>query len=435
MSLLLDALKKAEQEKLKAREAEAAAAEGIDPELEPADTPDAAPIEQQPDAIHEDEPEIEEADNGGLELLLDEDDDQEKLEQQGAEQAKEELEVPEPQLAPMEMEKSSATTSTVSDEALHLLIYKTNKNYRQRQRVIWGSLVSVAIVILMLAGTYYYFGMLEEVDALERKHKLAMRAVSAEPVKRRQSPVIVESTVVEEIAVQSTQSKVDLAPKAVDKPARVAAESSAKVKNKNNFSIKKTKAEDPVSVLLRDAWLAYNRADYAAAQSAYESVLNREPKNRDAILGMAAIAVKNTDYKKARAGYSFLLKLNPRDQVAIAAMTNLEKLSTDVMDESKLKFILQQQPSATHLNFALGNYYAKKSQWPEAQSEYFKAWQGNSENADYAYNLAVSLDQLGKTKQALRFYKESLILSSEKNIGFSKSDVNNRIKIISEKQK
>ena len=120
MSLLLDALKKAEQEKLKAREAEAAAAEGIDPELEPADTPDAAPIEQQPDAIHEDEPEIEEADNGGLELLLDEDDDQEKLEQQGAEQAKEELEVPEPQLAPMEMEKSSATTSTVSDEALHL---------------------------------------------------------------------------------------------------------------------------------------------------------------------------------------------------------------------------------------------------------------------------------------------------------------------------
>jgi len=155
----------------------------------------------------------------------------------------------------------------------------------------------------------------------------------------------------------------------------------------------------------------------------------------DAILGMAAIAVKNMDYKKAIVGYSLLLKLNPRDQVAMAAMTNLERLTTDAMDESKLKFMLQQQPSATHLNFALGNYYAKKDQWPEAQSEYFKAWQGNSKNADYVYNLAVSLDQLGKTKQALRFYKESLLLSSEQNIGFSKSDVNNRIEIISEKQK
>ena len=114
-------------------------------------------------------------------------------------------------------------------------------------------------------------------------------------------------------------------------------------------------------------------------------------------------------------------------------MSNLDELSLSSQDESKLKFMLQQQPSATHLNFALGNYYARKGRWPEAQAEYFKAWQGNSGNADYIYNLAVSLDQLGKANEALRFYKESLLHANKQNISFSISEVEKRIGQISVK--
>ncbi|MCK4706923.1 MAG: tetratricopeptide repeat protein, partial [Gammaproteobacteria bacterium] len=94
-------------------------------------------------------------------------------------------------------------------------------------------------------------------------------------------------------------------------------------------------------------------------------------------------------------------------------------------------FMLQQQPSASHLSFALGNLYAKKRKWPEAQSAYFEAWKNNSDNVDYVYNLAVSLDQLGKQNEALQFYKQSLTLAGNKRTSFSKQEVEKRIQRIS----
>lgn len=418
MSLLLDALKKAEKEKLKAREAEAAVTENEAQQSEELVSQDSPPIQQQPEAHHEQVLQAEQ--DGDLDLVLDED----LADQEEARQEEIELEAA---WTAMELEKVAATTSTVSDEALQLLVYKTNKKYRQRQKAIWGGLLSAAIVILMSAGSYYYYGMLEEVDALERKHKLAMRSVRAEPIKQRQAPEPVKSAFVEQ--VQSSEASL----KIKQTVAKAETSSVQAITARHKLSIKKTNIEDPINALLRNAWLAYNKADYLTANRDYEKVLKQEPKNRDALLGVAAVAVKNANYEKARASYQLLLKLDPRDEVAMAAMSNINKLSVNLQDESRLKFMLQQQPSATHLNFALGNYYARKSQWPEAQSEYFKAWQGNSKNADYGYNLAVSLDQLGKTKEAIRFYKESLLFARDKNVGFSKSEVEKRIQQILDK--
>ncbi|MCK5002491.1 MAG: tetratricopeptide repeat protein [Gammaproteobacteria bacterium] len=416
MSLLLDALKKAEKEKQKAREAETATAtENEEQQSESSGFDEELSIQQESEAHHEEELQAE--GDADIELVLDE----VPAEQEEVTQEDIAPEVAEPV---RELEKSAATTSTVSDEALQLLVYKTNKKYRQKQKAIWGGLLSATIVILMSAGAYYYYGMLEEVDALEHKHKLAMRNVRAEPIKQQQTAEPVKAVIVE--PMQSSE--------VISKTKRTATKKEASlvqvVAVKHDVSIKKTNTEDPVNVLLRNAWAAYNKEDYLAANRGYEKVLKREPKNRDGLLGVAAVAVKNANYKKARASYQLLLKLNPRDQVAMAAMTNINELSVNNQNESQLKFMLQQQPSATHLNFALGNSYARKSKWPEAQSEYFKAWQGDSKNADYAYNLAVSLDQLGKKKEALQFYKKSLLLASDRNISFSKSEVERRIQQI-----
>ena len=373
-----------------------------------------------------------------LELLIDEPAvEQEKVEQALVEESEREdlvtVEASSTISRPLELEKSTATNTTVSDEALQLLVYKTNKKYHKNQRLVWGGLLLVTAIILVVAGTYYYFGMLEEVDALERKHKLAMRSVHIAPEKPgRIAPSVEAQKAVK--AAQTSRRKVEQKQVSVKKSVTRLDKNLIKAKNvKRDFSIKKTNAEDPINALLRDAWLAYNKADYSTATRAYENVLKREPKNRDALLGMAAVAVKTADYKKAKASYQLLLNLDPRDQVAVSGMSNIERLSLSSQDESKLKFMLQQQPSATHLNFALGNYYARKGRWPEAQAEYFKAWQGNSGNADYIYNLAVSLDQLGKANEALRFYKESLLQANKQNISFSISEVEKRIGQISVK--
>ncbi|MCK4703995.1 MAG: tetratricopeptide repeat protein [Gammaproteobacteria bacterium] len=439
MSLLLDALKKAEQDKQKARQAEASSAEDSIQSSEQEVASDVSSVQQSADQVeisNQDSSQDKEIDDE-LELVIDE-----AIEEQGkagqilAEESEREglvtVEASSTISRPLELEKSTATNTTVSDEALQLLVYKTNKKYDKNQRLVWGGLILVTTIILVVAGTYNYFGMLEEVDALERKHQLAMRSVHIDP-----KPGRIASSVEAPKAVKADQtSRREVAQKqvSVKNPVTMLDKNLIKAsKVKRNISIKKTSAEDPINTLLRDAWLAYNKADYSTATRAYDNVLKREPKNRDALLGMAAVAVKTADYKKAKASYRLLLKLDPRDQVAMSGMSNIEELSLNSQDESKLKFMLQQQPSATHLNFALGNYYARKGRWPEAQAEYFKAWQGNSDNADYIYNLAVSLDQLGKTNEALRFYKESLLLANKQNISFSISEVEKRIGQISVK--
>ncbi len=434
MSLLLDALKKAEKEKQKVREAETvavdhnSAATDAEPiELQAAtETP---PLQQSP------EPAKVETVDDELELVLDE--SPEVLEPQAAapQEAPDEVVTK----APLELERSAATTSTVSDDALQLLIYKTNKRYRRKQKILWGSLLSVAVIVLLVTGGYHYYGVLGEIELLEHRHQQAMQVVQAEPVKQSRKTSPAEPVKTARVA-QMPQNEVVVKPKPqaavkpVAKPASRAVTPQVKVEVvENNFSVRQTRTEDPINALLKQAWLAYNRADYTRAGEAYESVLQQEAKNRDALLGMAAVAIKNDNLKKAKESYQLLLKLDPRDQVANAAMANLDKTTMGSQEESRLKSLLQQQPSAFHLNYALGNYYAGQGKWPEAQAAYFKAWQGDAENANYAYNLAVSLDQLGKSKEALRFYRQCLVLAENQAISFSITDVQTRINSLAAK--
>ena len=48
-------------------------------------------------------------------------------------------------------------------------------------------------------------------------------------------------------------------------------------------------------------------------------------------------------------------------------------------------------------------------------------------NADYAYNLAVSLDQLDQGKQAITYYRKALDLAKVHGARFRSSDINTRL--------
>jgi Flp pilus assembly protein TadD len=330
---------------------------------------------------------------------------------------------------PFELENKGATTTTVSDEALQLLIYKTNKDYRRSQKVLWVGLLSAAMALLIAGGFYYYNGMLEEVEALERKHKIAMRSVKEQPINKYTPPQPVNKSSVTQ-QVQSESKEMQSTKSSVNKKVLSATEQDQKETNrsaKSVFSVQKNEKRDPVGDLLNKAWQAYTEEDYTTASWAYNQVLDREPLNRDAWMGEAAIAVKQGQFERARAAYSRLLKLDPRDEIATAGLANLDETKPDTLNESKLKFMLKQQPGAAHLHFALGNFYSRQSKWPEAQSSYFSAWQGDSGNADYAFNLAVSLDHIGKQEEAVRFYRICLELASEQNISFSVQTVNDRL--------
>ncbi|HZM35787.1 MAG TPA: tetratricopeptide repeat protein [Burkholderiales bacterium] len=164
------------------------------------------------------------------------------------------------------------------------------------------------------------------------------------------------------------------------------------------------------------AWLG---GDLMAARTRYEEALREEPANRDALLGMAAIDVKAGRYESAEATYLRLLQADPRDADAQAALMALRGARLDpLVAESRVKSLLAAAPDSHALHFTLGNQLAQQGRWAEAQQQYFKAFSAEPENADFAYNLAVALDQLRQPRLAIEYYRRAIALAERRGASF-----------------
>jgi Flp pilus assembly protein TadD len=166
-------------------------------------------------------------------------------------------------------------------------------------------------------------------------------------------------------------------------------------------------------------YAAYLAGDLASARTEYQQALRDEPANRDALLGLAALDVRAGRFEHAEVGYLRLLQSDPRDSHALAALIALRAGRTDpVAAESRVKSVLAQDPGSHVLNFTLGNQLAQQGRWAEAQQEYFRAYSAEPDNADFAYNLAVSLDQLRQPKLALEYYQRAITLAKARGARF-----------------
>lgn len=347
--------------------------------------------------------------------------------------------------------ESTPRSYQLSDDALSLLIHKTNREVKRGNRVILFGTLMICLSILIGGGVYYYLDMQAEIASLERKHQIAMQSMR---VKTSNEKTPEKSAIIRSLVGESDlENKVAYAKKQMvdEKNARrverktvsrevvagangkaVANGADSQSLNAGTLSIERTHKKDPVADKLDAAWLAYEGARYAEAKKFYNDVLRLENNNRDAYLGLGAIAIIEKDNKKARRVYLSLLQLDPRDPIATAAIASLHSDDASLeKDERYLLSMLQKNPEASHLYFALGNIYSRQSKWKAAQQAYFSAWQADNDNADYLFNLAVSLDQLGKKEQALRFYKECLLNAENKQISFSPDAARNRINELS----
>jgi Tfp pilus assembly protein PilF len=182
------------------------------------------------------------------------------------------------------------------------------------------------------------------------------------------------------------------------------------------------------SIMLSNAYDAYQQGDAVTAKKLYEATLARDHDNRDAHLGLAAIAMKSGDRQTAFDHYVAVLRNNPKDSVANAAVFAMQRGPSPLVNEARLKILLDQNPQADHLHFALGNVYARQQRWPEAQQAFFNAYTSNSANPIYALNLAISLDRMGQQKTALGYYKEALATAPKGSAaGFDRSKVLARV--------
>lgn len=175
----------------------------------------------------------------------------------------------------------------------------------------------------------------------------------------------------------------------------------------------------------------YQQGQFDQAEIKYREALELSPHNRDALLGAAAVATQQQQWNQAMRYYQKRLSRVPKDEYAQSGLLSLASFSqANIEIQSELNSMLHEYPRSAHLHFLNGSLHAVAGDWNQAQKSFFEASHWNSNNADYVYNLAVSLDHLGQHQQALEFYRKALQLSSQYAFGFSLDAVRERLQIL-----
>lgn len=174
-----------------------------------------------------------------------------------------------------------------------------------------------------------------------------------------------------------------------------------------SITVTKSMPQTGVNPTLMSAYEAYNAGNDGEAQKLYKQVLQRDIRNVDALLGLGAVASRQGRMADANGWYGKVLEVDPRNNIAQAALLDSKSQGNETDNESYLKNMLVKHPEDANLHVALGNFYAEQNQWSAAQQAYFDAYRLNA-SADNAFNLAVSLDQMGKPKLALPYYQRAL---------------------------
>jgi tetratricopeptide (TPR) repeat protein len=195
-----------------------------------------------------------------------------------------------------------------------------------------------------------------------------------------------------------------------------------------------------VQPALQSAYNQLQKGNLSAANDLYQELALRYPNNRDALLGLAAVQLKLGNQDGARTTYARLLKLNPLDALARTGMLQAISTADPAAYEKELLALRQQFPALAALSFALGNHYANSARWHEAQAAYFDALlqarreSADSVNPDYAFNLAISLEQLGQKRAALEYYKQAETLANTVKPGFDPMMLRQRLKELEQPQ-
>lgn len=193
-------------------------------------------------------------------------------------------------------------------------------------------------------------------------------------------------------------------------------------------SVRVSRSRPQVDAGVERGYRHFQSGDLAAARSDYEQVLRRAPHNTDALNGLAAIALRNGDPQAAESYYQRTLEADPQDATALASLVGLRGKADPVQAESRLKMLAASQPDSHATHFALGNLYAGQGRWNEAQQAYFRAYSGEPDNPDYHFNLAVSLDQLRQSRLALQYYQSALNAAATRPAAFDATQASARVR-------
>lgn len=187
---------------------------------------------------------------------------------------------------------------------------------------------------------------------------------------------------------------------------------------------------------LSAAYEHFLSGNLAAATAEYLQALEDDPRNREAMLGLATIYRRQGDTPSAQRLYARLLELNPRDPLARTGLIESARSADPLQRESDLRQLLEEYPALAPVSFTLGNLHASQGRWREAQNAYFDALRKARDSGsgpispDYAFNLAISLERLGEPDLALEYYREAETLARVVAPGFDMKILHQRLQAL-----
>ena len=174
---------------------------------------------------------------------------------------------------------------------------------------------------------------------------------------------------------------------------------------------------------------ALSQNQFSQAREAYSQVLTSNPTQRDALLGIAYAhqALGNTD--QALSTLRRLVELYPRDSDGMSALYLIGGGDL-VAEETRFKQLLDRSEYPAAVHYTLGVIYFEQRRFGEAERAFSRASSLSPTQPDYAYNLALTLDQLGRSRDAARQYVVALNLANQTSAIFSRDLARARLKIL-----
>lgn len=166
--------------------------------------------------------------------------------------------------------------------------------------------------------------------------------------------------------------------------------------------------DDRAFAVLNEAHAAYESGDLGSSEAAYRRALAIAPRHPNALQGLAAILQRTGRANEALGYYELLLAVEPGNTEAAAALLAGRSNAGSFATEAEMKVLLQQHPDSAHLHHALGTVMAQQGRWADARLAYYRAIAIEPRNAEYQFNLAVSLENLGQYDDARVRYEAAL---------------------------
>ncbi|MDQ5904771.1 MAG: hypothetical protein QG672_2365 [Pseudomonadota bacterium] len=312
-----------------------------------------------------------------------------------------------------------ATESTAEREAARN-VFAAKRTPKPNRSLLWIGLAAASLAAAGIGAWFWW--QLQSVGS----NSLATRpALPAAPQPQATAPVVVPPPAIAPIV--PLQAPVAAEPQSLPEPRTEKYAPAAPPSPPPENPVRITRGELRVTPALAKAYDQLQADDLVGAAKSYEQVLRSDSRNTDALLGMAAISLRQGQPGIAEGWYIKALEADPKDVNAQAGLINLRGQTDPAQAESRLKGLLATQPESATLNFALGNLYAAQRRWPEAQLAYFNAHTADPANPDYLFNLAASLDHMHMPKLALEYYQAALSAGAKNRTGFEAAQVKARI--------